>query len=556
MADDGQRPDPLESNTTMCSELSTSHDLPSGNPPAGTLEHSPLEIPPYILNPAEEGPQYALLLRDWIAEELQADAPSPLRVSLALGAVEAAFTATDGALLTASDLPALVATRAKIFQAWVSDVLLPRLESAQTAREKVQAAAAAVWTMLAAGSYSKDVLHAQHLHSFVALLTSSGGVKSAAKRQLDCAGVVITVYAACEVLAARHGHADLCGVRVQVSEDHCWLSLDGSGRRDAAVELTTSNAALRGLAPGAEAWSGWLYAGGRAHTLTQRQVIASLVVSVDPTVVNGRAKKERLDSALEKALERGQGVAAFCAQFEREIAMAQSSLEGAIYACAGAPPSSGLGKMRVADQSAELQASDWILEAGDASWNWYPFSCYAEASLGYVEAMAGADGSALQENVPSHFQLGLCALAAGGRVLAKYRHAPTDDQLYKDIDELLRTVKSAADAAVLHIDASALLTPLAVEHLLRFLDGLCLYYSGKPKPATWVATLLKVLASATPETRQTGASRAAAAMQSPTMRASMGMWWELKPRLLKPLFEAGESEGEGARRVKRARVVD
>lgn len=175
----------------------------------------------------------------------------------------------------------------------------------------------------------------------MALLTSSGGVKSAAKRQLDCAGVVITVYAACEVLAARHGHADLCGVRVQVgleggplchalsprwsagssaqrqplphhplgagmrtvrkeppatlarqvSEDHCWLSLDGSGRRDAAVELTTSNAALRGLAPGAEAWSGWLYAGGRAHTLTQRQVIASLVVSVDPTVVNGRAKK-------------------------------------------------------------------------------------------------------------------------------------------------------------------------------------------------------------------------------------------------------------------------
>lgn len=135
--------------------------------------------------------------------------------------------------------------------------------------------------------------------------------------------------------------------------------------------------------------------------------------------------QERLDSALEKALERGQGVAAFCAQFEREIAMAQSSMEGAIYACAGAPPSSGLGKMRVADQSAELQASDWILEAGDASWNWYPFSCYAEASLGYVEAMAGADGSALQENVPSHFQLGLCALAAGGRVLAKYRHAPT-----------------------------------------------------------------------------------------------------------------------------------
>lgn len=53
-------------------------------------------------------------------------------------------------------------------------------------------------------------------------------------------------------------------VRPQVSEDHCWLSLDGSGARAAAVEVTTDTAAKRGLAPSDDAWRGWLYSGGSA----------------------------------------------------------------------------------------------------------------------------------------------------------------------------------------------------------------------------------------------------------------------------------------------------
>jgi len=49
---------------------------------------------------------------------------------------------------------------------------------------------------------------------------------------------------------------------MQVSEDHCWISL-GAGREE-AVEVTTDRAAKRGLAPSAEAWAGWLYNGGHA----------------------------------------------------------------------------------------------------------------------------------------------------------------------------------------------------------------------------------------------------------------------------------------------------
>ena len=37
-------------------------------------------------------------------------------------------------------------------------------------------------------------------------------------------------------------------VSVQVSEDHCWMSLDGSGSRAASSELTTTNIARRGAA--------------------------------------------------------------------------------------------------------------------------------------------------------------------------------------------------------------------------------------------------------------------------------------------------------------------
>jgi len=140
----------------------------------------------------------------------------------------------------------------------------------------------------------------QHLSVFTAILAAP---KGKAKRQLDCGGVVTTILAACTRLAAAHGHADLADCRFQartsadivrnailgwpqgfhpqppqgashlvvdgskrvrglmsptgslklldaeqVSEDHCWLSLNGTGGREASAELTTTNVAKRGAA--------------------------------------------------------------------------------------------------------------------------------------------------------------------------------------------------------------------------------------------------------------------------------------------------------------------
>ena len=150
----------------------------------------------------------------------------------------------------------------------------------------------------------------QHVYNFAALLlvpangsTAGPAGLPAAKRQLDCAGVVTTTYAACQALAARHPaeHADLAAARMQISEDHCWLNLGADGGRDTSVEVTTDAPAKRGLPVAPEGWAGWLYTGGRAVLCTPHQALAALVTSVNPAVAGG---KKGVDSEELQAVQR------------------------------------------------------------------------------------------------------------------------------------------------------------------------------------------------------------------------------------------------------------
>lgn len=125
------------------------------------------------------------------------------------------------------------------------------------------------------------------MYSFAAALLP-GGVPGV-KRQLDCAGVVTTTYALCQALSQRHAqHADLAGVCMQVSEDHCWLQLGPLASRESSVEVTTDSAAKRGLPVAADAWRGWLYTGGRAVLCTPHQALAALVTSINPAITGGK----------------------------------------------------------------------------------------------------------------------------------------------------------------------------------------------------------------------------------------------------------------------------
>lgn len=116
-----------------------------------------------------------------------------------------------------------------------------------------------------------------------------GGPPPGVKRQLDCAGVVTTVYSLCQALSQRFPqHADLAAARMQVSEDHCWLQLGAGGGQETSVEVTTDTAAKRGLPVAEDAWRAWLYTGGAAVLCTPHQALAALVTSLNPAISGGK----------------------------------------------------------------------------------------------------------------------------------------------------------------------------------------------------------------------------------------------------------------------------
>lgn len=222
-------------------------------------------------------------------------APSVVALSIALGAIEAAATVKNETLqMLPTDLEATVNEALGSWADWLDEAAaaLASLGAGADARVKVTAVAGAVWKRLAAGSFSKDVLHAQHLYSFTLLLLPPQPPPARPPRkQLDCAGVVTAVYATCMALAERHEqHANLAGVRMQVSEDHCWIQLAAAQGatpaqlRGGAVEVTATNPAQRGQAPAPAAWAGWLYGGGAALVCTPLQALGAAVASLDPQV--------------------------------------------------------------------------------------------------------------------------------------------------------------------------------------------------------------------------------------------------------------------------------
>ena len=97
-----------------------------------------------------------------LREELASGCPQVVKLSLALGAVEAALTARVPAQrLWPTALPSSVAALLADFDRWVDDLAAQLAHGATlTARAKITAVADAVWKRLQKG-YAKDLLHAQ-----------------------------------------------------------------------------------------------------------------------------------------------------------------------------------------------------------------------------------------------------------------------------------------------------------------------------------------------------------------------------------------------------------
>lgn len=79
---------------------------------------------------------------------------------------------------------------------------------------KVKYVADLIWAKLS-GTFSKEVLHAQHVSTLCQILGAGQPVKG--RRQLDCAGVVTSTLCVLQRLAAQGGFQDLGSCRLQVS---------------------------------------------------------------------------------------------------------------------------------------------------------------------------------------------------------------------------------------------------------------------------------------------------------------------------------------------------
>lgn len=88
------------------------------------------------------------------------------------------------------------------------------------------------------------------------------------------------------------------------------------------------------------------------------------------------------------------------------------------------------------------------------------------------------------------------------------RHSVTDEQLYKDIEGVLEIVCDALKhlCQVTCEEGPASGEPLV--YLLELFDGVCWYFSEKPKPGHWIALIMKIVKLYSPAARQFAADNA------------------------------------------------
>ena len=123
-----------------------------------------------------------------------------------------------------------------------------------------------------------------------------------------------------------------------------------------------------------------------------------------------------------------------------------------------------------------------------------------------------------------------------------HRHASTDEQLYRDVEEVLEGCSELVAACGQATRSNAL------SALLTLWDGICCYLTGRAKPATWSNMLMRAARKCSPDMR----SRAAdATFHADIMRRSQPLWRALKTEQLQPLFETPDvahNQEDGARK--------
>jgi len=512
-----------------------------------------------------------------VRKELSKGRPDVARVSLYIGLCEAALTAAD---TSSRGWPVALSSEAEAGLRLLDDFVLSldgKTRSCAGTREKLKLISDSVWSNLSS-TFTKEVLHAQHVSSFCNILASAG--QKGGKRQLDCAGVVTTVLAIAHRLASlSECHADLATVYIQVSEDHCWLTLSDKGWREESVEISTASKAKRASVVEAQAWDGWLYSGGHATVCSSgSSILSALLVSMN-TVIGNRSTNSAEESTELEAIQRLllRVVVESCpTAFGSRYPMASPTLarlmeaEETIALLRAVEAGEGSGyllELLRLESAAEAQYRSAAPNVGEENGGhvspppcWYPFS----SLFGYHKARGDMIADCLVALGESRFELAckeydeaFRTFARGGHlVLRRYRFCKSDEQLWKDVYCVLQHMEDVMQWRR-QVSGAELKQAELLQCLLQLWDGVCHLFSLAAVPRQWVDITLRCAKLFCPDTRTEAA--AAAQVSSPAMKRCQGLWGgpSLRAPPLRAIFESPvvpNDHESGSGRRKRTRL--
>ena len=446
----------------------------------------------------------------------------------------------------------------------------------ENARRKVKYIADEIWARLNCSAV-KNITHAQHVYNFVRYLDDKNTVK---RRVLDCAGVVTCTYCFCQILASDYGHKDLEGVRMCITEDHCFLTLHPDRQlnavcREHTVEVTADNKEKRGLTADERLWNSWLYAGGHPVVCeTNVQVLVACTVSIDYAITKSTASEELFDIQLT--------LLRFFYQHEKEsmypaaISKLATLEEEAAWDTMVEDSSIAAGHHHVQRMlnlhhqwyqswsttvSSIHQAAVDACEAStctDNGWHWYPYSSMAtfyfyqnEFYVYLMSSMPELDSNTASRVLES-LEHAIKTCCSGSNVLAKYIHQTNDEELYKDIEDIIgkmhEAMKMTANVLINNRCSPSgpdnsqnnvvIFSAELLKAVLQFWDNVCSFFTGKSKPVKWIKQMIQVSMHFDSESRSQAVQ--SATFTSWCMQAAAPHLTDLKPRALLPLFEAAD----------------
>ena len=517
------------------------------------------------------------LLRDAFNQEH----PSIARISLALGNIEDALI-NPSLNESLKSLSNLVDEQFAVLkrQAGQLDSQLQANSSSgvpMSAREVIRHITEYVWSFLS-GTFQKDALHVQHISSFVRYVSQK---QQLTRRQLCCGGVTTTVFSLVQLLAYEFGYDMLRDVCMGITEDHCLLFVDKRAERESSVEVTSEAKEKRGKEADEVHWAGWLYCGGHPVICSEAQAIVACLVSINYSIKKGIKAKEVVEDLFDFQLHM--------------LHYVWDNYPDAMYPAAISKLATMMEESYWSDMDLECTKTADAIHDQYLSWNshvqqlhstaislaaqldpdgtgfqWYVYSSLITSEFYSIElymyfirhsmeTTLGTNHDREQNCVGQNHQSAarspwygkmlasfdrvMSTCIKGCRVLVKYKHHSHDEELYKDIEDILEKLHTAFNCVFKNVQhEEPLMQQDAFIKLLTFWDAICVYFSEKSKPSKWIKQVIRMAKLIHEPHRVEALTSSNVCFLSRLMTESLPHWKKLSTNaVLCSIFEASET---------------